>query len=251
MQKAWVQSLGWKDPLVKGMATHSSILAWRIPWKEEPGRLQSMGLHRVRYDWVTNTYIYTYTTIKSRTHITQSILRMPISWIFSKSEDRVFVSESNSATATVELRPQRKHMDHGVLTLPREVQARSTHSSCLWRKFWSTIPLQQLNIKLVLKGTPEFVKAEIFTVILKTETIWYHVGSKLDDWVLSNCDIFGCSKFIIVKHQWQQPVLRYHFMYWELFWELCTLLLQPIQQHYESGTSRISFINEKVDAQRS
>ena len=131
------------------MATHSSILAWRIPWKEEPSRLQSMGLHRVRYDWVTNTYIYTYTTIKSRTHITQSILRMPISWIFSKSEDRVFVSKSNSATATVELRPQRKHMDHGVLILPREVQARSTHSACLWRKFWSTIPLQQLNIELV------------------------------------------------------------------------------------------------------
>ena len=50
MQKAWVQSLGWKDPLVKGMATRSSILAWRIPWKEEPGRLQSMGLHRIRYD---------------------------------------------------------------------------------------------------------------------------------------------------------------------------------------------------------
>jgi len=40
----WVQSLGWEDPLEKGMATHSSILAWRIPWTEEPGRLQSMGL---------------------------------------------------------------------------------------------------------------------------------------------------------------------------------------------------------------
>ena len=39
----WVQSLGWEDPLEKGMATHSSILAWRIPWTEEPGRLQFMG----------------------------------------------------------------------------------------------------------------------------------------------------------------------------------------------------------------
>ena len=45
-----VQSLGWEDPLEKGMATHSSILAWRIPWTEEPGRLQSMGLQRVRHD---------------------------------------------------------------------------------------------------------------------------------------------------------------------------------------------------------
>ena len=45
-----VQSLGGKDPLEKGMTTHSSILAWRIPWNEEPGRLQSMGSQRVRHD---------------------------------------------------------------------------------------------------------------------------------------------------------------------------------------------------------
>ena len=44
MWETWVQSLGWEDPLEKGMATHSSILAWRISWTEEPGRLQSMGL---------------------------------------------------------------------------------------------------------------------------------------------------------------------------------------------------------------
>ena len=42
-QESWVQSLGWDDPLEKDMATHSSILAWRIPWKEEPGGLQSKG----------------------------------------------------------------------------------------------------------------------------------------------------------------------------------------------------------------
>ena len=43
MQKTWVQSLGWEDPLQKKMATHSSILAWEIPWTEEAGKLQSMG----------------------------------------------------------------------------------------------------------------------------------------------------------------------------------------------------------------
>ena len=48
MWVTWVQSLGWEDPLEKGMATHSSILAWEIPWKEEPGGLQSMRLQRVR-----------------------------------------------------------------------------------------------------------------------------------------------------------------------------------------------------------
>ena len=43
MQETWVGSLGWKDPLEKGKATHSSILAWRIPWTQEPGGLQSMA----------------------------------------------------------------------------------------------------------------------------------------------------------------------------------------------------------------
>ena len=50
MQETQVQSLGWEDPLEKGMATHSSILAWRIQWTEEPDRLQSMGSQRVGYD---------------------------------------------------------------------------------------------------------------------------------------------------------------------------------------------------------
>ena len=50
LQKTQVQSLGGEDPLEKEMATHSSILAWRIPWTEEPGRLQSMGLQRVEHD---------------------------------------------------------------------------------------------------------------------------------------------------------------------------------------------------------
>ena len=50
MQETWVRSLRQEDPLEKGMATHSSILAWRIPWAQEPERLQSMVLQRVRHD---------------------------------------------------------------------------------------------------------------------------------------------------------------------------------------------------------
>ena len=50
MQETWVGSLGREDPLKKGMVTHSSILAWRIPWTEELGRLQSIGSQRVRHD---------------------------------------------------------------------------------------------------------------------------------------------------------------------------------------------------------
>ena len=47
MKETWVQSLGWEDPLEEGMTTHSSTLAWRIPWTEEPGRIQSIGSQRV------------------------------------------------------------------------------------------------------------------------------------------------------------------------------------------------------------
>ena len=54
MQETRVWSLGWEGPLEKEMATHSSILAWRISWTEEPGRLQSMGSQRVGHDWVTS-----------------------------------------------------------------------------------------------------------------------------------------------------------------------------------------------------
>ena len=54
--ETWVRSLDWEDPLERGMATHSSILAWRLPRTEEPGGLQSMGLQRVGHDRVTNTH---------------------------------------------------------------------------------------------------------------------------------------------------------------------------------------------------
>ena len=54
MQETWVQSLDLEDPLEKGMATHSSISAWRIPWTEEPGVLQSMGPQRLGHNWATN-----------------------------------------------------------------------------------------------------------------------------------------------------------------------------------------------------
>ena len=56
MHKTQVRSLGQEDPLEEEVTTHSSILAWEIPWTEEPGRLQSMGLYRVRHSWSTNTH---------------------------------------------------------------------------------------------------------------------------------------------------------------------------------------------------
>ena len=58
MRETWVWSLGWGDPLVKGIATQSSILARKIPWTEEPGRLQSMRSQRVGYYWVTSLSLF-------------------------------------------------------------------------------------------------------------------------------------------------------------------------------------------------
>ena len=66
MWETWVWSLGWEDPLEESMATHSSILALRTPWTEEPGELQSMGFQRVGYNWATNTqwHLVNYTLAK-------------------------------------------------------------------------------------------------------------------------------------------------------------------------------------------
>ena len=65
MQETWVQSLGWEDTLEKGMAIHSSILAWRNPWTEEPGWLQSIGSLRVGHDWATNIFTFHYVVNKT------------------------------------------------------------------------------------------------------------------------------------------------------------------------------------------
>ena len=59
VQETQIRSLGREDPLEKEMATHCSILAWKVPWTEEPGGLQSMGSQRAGHDGATNTYTYT------------------------------------------------------------------------------------------------------------------------------------------------------------------------------------------------
>ena len=89
MRETWVLSLDWEDPLEKGMATHSSILAWRIPWTEEPGRLQSMGSQRVRHDRPTFTMQSTnmctqchHSTGQNLHHISPGQLQLFHKWSF-------------------------------------------------------------------------------------------------------------------------------------------------------------------------
>ena len=65
MWVTWVCPLGWEDPLEKGMAAHSSIFAWKVPWTEEPGRLQSTGLQTVGHDWATSLSLSACITIQA------------------------------------------------------------------------------------------------------------------------------------------------------------------------------------------
>ena len=76
MQETWVWSLSQEDPLEKGMVTHSSILTWRIPWTEEPGKLQSIGSQRVGYNWATNTHTLTEASVGLLTALISVLLSL-------------------------------------------------------------------------------------------------------------------------------------------------------------------------------
>ena len=78
LQETQVQSLVWEDPLEEEMATHSRILAWKIPWTEEPGRLQSRGLQRVEHSSVTTLHFTSLLVQEFWEQIMQIILRFPI-----------------------------------------------------------------------------------------------------------------------------------------------------------------------------
>ena len=84
MQETWVWSLGWEDPLEKGMMTHCSILAWRIPWTEEPGGLWFMGSQRVGHNWVTNSSKAKLRTYSSSSRAIENVLRQILWAVFQK-----------------------------------------------------------------------------------------------------------------------------------------------------------------------
>ena len=80
--ETWVWSLGWEDPLEEGLATHSNILAWRISWMEEPGRLQSMASQRVGHDWPQkqqHTYMWSFLAAQ----MVKSLPAMQETWVSS------------------------------------------------------------------------------------------------------------------------------------------------------------------------
>ena len=95
VQESWVWSLGQEDPLEKKMATHSSILSWRIPWTEEPGRLPSIGSQRVRYSGATHFHFpRSYTRYRRKAGLNTGCLTLHcvlsdvLLWLSEKAEDR-------------------------------------------------------------------------------------------------------------------------------------------------------------------
>ena len=88
VQKTRVWSLGWEDPLEKGMATHSSILAWRISQTEEPGGLQSMGSQRVGQDWKTNRDKYPLPEILTSWSLSRYKILVPINCTPARGEKK-------------------------------------------------------------------------------------------------------------------------------------------------------------------
>ena len=147
MQVTQVRPLGQEDPLKKGMATHSSVLAWRIPLTEEPGGLQSMGSQRVRHDWVTNTFTFKaripsrsecafdesgseQTSVFSVQGDTQSVLHCPQATI-KAGGDQSPESPSGQQKGCCQHKEQE---DHGNLPTSQE------HVCCTWARALAPMP---------------------------------------------------------------------------------------------------------------
>ena len=111
MRETWVRSLGQEDPLEKEMATHSSILAWRIPWTEEPGGLQPMGSQRVGHDWATSL---TYLEFNKYLLIITALIFLPSVLFFS----------------TFILKVQRRQWQHTPVLLPGNSHGRRSQVGC-------------------------------------------------------------------------------------------------------------------------
>ena len=121
MRETWVWSLGQEDRLQKGVATHSSILAWRIPWTEEPGGLQSMGLQSVRHDWVTkHTHTHTHTPPLMCSFVLASLILQTnlYSWYFYSIYIEREIRNNNKRTSTSSSSPTSAHLPQVLVYSP-------------------------------------------------------------------------------------------------------------------------------------
>ena len=125
VEETLIQSLGQKDPLEMGIAPYSSIFAWRIPWIEDPGGLQSMGLQRVGHDWTTNTFTF---------------LFLPELLYWEKTNDQSF-----QALLEMDLNRQKNHRSQNIIFV---------HQS-EWKLVWINRDLDPIHLHGQLIGTPK------------------------------------------------------------------------------------------------
>ena len=109
MWEVWVWSLGWEDPLEKEMATHSSILAWKIPLTEEPGRLQSMGSQRVGHDWVTSLHLHTCCYLKQPFKVSRLFI-LPMGKLRLRIVEYLAYTVNGRVEIWTHVTPAQKHM---------------------------------------------------------------------------------------------------------------------------------------------
>ena len=145
MQETQVRPLGGGDPLEKGMATHSSILTWRIPWTEKPGRLQSMGLlPSIKQDWATNTYLHLlykqwdFFLSIGRGFFLQHNCRNTHTYPLSNQYCNNMVGSASGKEPACQFRRYKRHgFDPWVRKIPLE-EGMTTHSIILaWRIPWT------------------------------------------------------------------------------------------------------------------
>ena len=144
MQKTWVQfqTLGREDPLEKAMATHSSILAWRIPWSKEPGGLQSKRLQRIRHYWATNTQQRFSYLISSYAYVDIYFISINIiaryccrCWWYSRKQDAQILFPYGASILERGVRHKKKRKEQNKITLENDKCYLATNRSWKDRKW--------------------------------------------------------------------------------------------------------------------
>ena len=166
MWETWVRSLGREDPLEKEMATHSSTLAWRIPWTEEPGRLQSTAAQRVGHDWATSLTLFTQSISVLSTRFYKYLYPPWYSFVeILMSREMVW---GDGALG--------KHLSHESEELVNEISAHikrlSRAPSALWGYNKNSVTLKRAPSSWA-SSLPNYKKKK--SIACKPPTLWYFV----------------------------------------------------------------------------
>ena len=185
MQETQVQSLRWEDPLEKGMVTHSSILAWKIPWTQEPGRLQSIDSQRVRHDSVTNPFHFTFfsffvAVVQSQSYVWLFVTAWTAACQTSLSFTISWSAQTHVRWVSVAVQPSHLLSPSPLPSVCLSIRVFSSESAlCLrWPKYWSfSISLSNyLNIQgwFPLGLTSLILQSKGLWRVFFSPTVWKH-----------------------------------------------------------------------------